>query len=331
MRDEYSGCSLIADPIHRYIPFTVPKDAGEVAEKDLIDSPWFQRLRYIFQLQSARWVYPSAEHSRFQHCLGAMHLAGVFARGLYPSLRKVLGEECPSPAYVEEYMRITGLLHDVGHGPFCHFFDNHFLSQHGPDPRRHQSGHHPRASGGDHPGHPPQPHGFVCRRRRARSGRHCLSHQEGFRGRSRQTPVAPVPPASDQRHLHLRQPGLRVARFVHVRRGGGAHRPGKAHLLHLHLTQGADPAPFRRGRPHHVPERAQVPLRKRLLSPHHPGHRRPPPGVVPGNHGPDRAGQSPGPHGTVPAPDGLVAAAGGVPLAPARHPAGPRVGPHPRP
>ena len=131
MRDEYSGCSLIADPIHRYIPFTVPKDAGEVAEKDLIDSPWFQRLRYIFQLQSARWVYPSAEHSRFQHCLGAMHLAGVFARGLYPSLRKVLGEECPSPAYVEEYMRITGLLHDVGHGPFCHFFDNHFLSQHG--------------------------------------------------------------------------------------------------------------------------------------------------------------------------------------------------------
>ena len=131
MRDEYSGCSLIADPIHRYIPFTVPQDAGEVAEKDLIDSPWFQRLRYIFQLQSARWVYPSAEHSRFQHCLGAMHLAGVFARGLYPSLRKVLGEECPSPAYVEEYMRITGLLHDVGHGPFCHFFDNHFLSQHG--------------------------------------------------------------------------------------------------------------------------------------------------------------------------------------------------------
>ena len=55
MRDEYSGCSLIADPIHRYIPFTVPQEADEATEKDLIDSPWFQRLRYIFQLQSARW------------------------------------------------------------------------------------------------------------------------------------------------------------------------------------------------------------------------------------------------------------------------------------
>ncbi len=131
MRDEYTGCSLIADPIHRYIPFTVPQDADEVTEKDLIDSPWFQRLRYIFQLQSARWVYPSAEHTRFQHCLGAMHLAGTFARGLYPSLRKVLGDECPSPAYVEETLRITGLLHDVGHGPFCHFFDHNHLSQHG--------------------------------------------------------------------------------------------------------------------------------------------------------------------------------------------------------
>ncbi len=130
-REAYSGCSLIADPIHRYIPFTVPEDPDEVTEKNLIDSPWFQRLRYIFQLQSARWVYPSAEHSRFQHCLGAMHLAGAFARSLYPSLRRVLGDACPSAACVEEYMRVTGLLHDVGHGPFCHFFDNHFLSQYG--------------------------------------------------------------------------------------------------------------------------------------------------------------------------------------------------------
>lgn len=131
MPDEYSGYSLIADPIHRYIPFTVPQGADEVTEKDLIDSPWFQRLRYIFQLQSARWVYPSAEHTRFQHCLGAMHLAGTFARNLYPSLRKVVGDDCPSAACVEETMRIIGLLHDIGHGPFCHFFDTHFLSQYG--------------------------------------------------------------------------------------------------------------------------------------------------------------------------------------------------------
>lgn len=124
----YSGTALMADPIHRYIQFTIPQKKGEVAEKHIIDSPWVQRLRYIYQLQSARWVYPSAEHSRFQHSLGAMHLAGEFARHLYPSLRQVLGEECPSAPYIEEYMRMTGLLHDVGHGPFGHFFDDNFLS-----------------------------------------------------------------------------------------------------------------------------------------------------------------------------------------------------------
>ncbi|HWP56491.1 MAG TPA: HD domain-containing protein [Candidatus Acidoferrales bacterium] len=125
--DAYTGIALIADPIHRYIQFTVPRRAGEVTEKDIIDSPWVQRLRCIYQLQSTRWVYPSAEHSRFQHSLGAMHLAGEFARHLYPSLKKTVGDECPSLPFVEEYLRITGLLHDVGHGPFGHFFDDNFL------------------------------------------------------------------------------------------------------------------------------------------------------------------------------------------------------------
>src|SRR3989304_3201929 len=93
---EYEGTALVADPIHRYIQFTVPVTKGEVTEKHIIDSPWMQRLRYIYQLQGARWVYPSAEHSRFQHSVGAMHLAGEFAQHLYPSLRQVLGSECPS-------------------------------------------------------------------------------------------------------------------------------------------------------------------------------------------------------------------------------------------
>jgi uncharacterized protein len=125
--NEYAGIALIADPIHRYIQFTVPRHSGEVTEKHIIDSTWVQRLRCIYQLQSTRWVYPSAEHSRFQHSLGAMHLAGEFARHLYPSLNRTLGGECPSLPFVEEYLRITGLLHDVGHGPFGHFFDDNFL------------------------------------------------------------------------------------------------------------------------------------------------------------------------------------------------------------
>ncbi len=134
VQDHYQGIALFADPIHEYIPFTVPRDASggksEVTEKELINSPWVQRLRYIFQLQSARWVFPGAEHSRFQHSLGAMHVAGRFARQLYPSLRSV-ESSCPSLAYVEEVLRISALLHDIGHGPFGHFFDENHLLQYG--------------------------------------------------------------------------------------------------------------------------------------------------------------------------------------------------------
>lgn len=129
----YDGSALIADPIHEYISFTVPyatPDPSERTEKDLIDSPWVQRLRYIYQLQSARWVYPSAEHSRFQHSLGVMHAAGRFACHLYPSLLKVV-PDLPSLHYVEELLRVTALVHDIGHGPFCHFFDENFLEQFG--------------------------------------------------------------------------------------------------------------------------------------------------------------------------------------------------------
>ncbi|HEY5647869.1 MAG TPA: HD domain-containing protein, partial [Nitrospiria bacterium] len=125
----YEGTALIADPVHEYITFTVPlpDEAGEVTEKTLIDSPWMQRLRYIYQLQSARWVYPSAEHSRFQHSLGAMHVAGLFAKHLYPTLKKV-APDCPSQNFIEALLRITALVHDIGHGPFGHFFDDNFLA-----------------------------------------------------------------------------------------------------------------------------------------------------------------------------------------------------------
>lgn len=125
----YDGSALIADPIHEYLSFTVPyatPDPSERTEKDLIDSPWVQRLRYIYQLQSARWVYPSAEHTRFVHSLGTMHVAGRFARHLYPFL-KTIAPDIPSAAFVEEFLRITALVHDIGHGPFCHFFDDNYL------------------------------------------------------------------------------------------------------------------------------------------------------------------------------------------------------------
>jgi HD superfamily phosphohydrolase len=149
--------NLISDPIHGYIELTKRLTADRArrlglaeesaAEGDLLDSAWLQRMRRVSQLQSARWVFPTAEHSRFTHSLGVMHEAGLWARQLYPSLRAELGAvepalEPPSEGLVVETMRLAGLLHDVGHGPFAHFFDDHVLC-HFPAPddprRRHKS------------------------------------------------------------------------------------------------------------------------------------------------------------------------------------------------
>ena len=134
-RSEYSRVNLSSDPIYRYLRITKGGRggvAGEAAEQDLVDAAWLQRLRRIHQLQSAWWVFATAEHSRFQHALGAMHLAGEWARHLHPSLKVACGD-VPSSQLVEETMRMAGLLHDVGHGPFGHFFDENYLDTWGID------------------------------------------------------------------------------------------------------------------------------------------------------------------------------------------------------
>lgn len=111
-RGHYERVNLVADPIHWYIPFTKRLESGISAavEEDLIDSSWLQRLRRIHQLQAAWWVFPSGEHTRFQHSLGTMHVAGEFAGHLYDSLAAVCEEGIPSRAKVVETARIAGLL-----------------------------------------------------------------------------------------------------------------------------------------------------------------------------------------------------------------------------
>ncbi len=79
--------ALCFDPLHGYMPFVSNDDLapGEVSERQIIDHPWLQRLRQIHQLQTAWWVFPSAEHTRFQHVLGVMHLASRAARPCTPA------------------------------------------------------------------------------------------------------------------------------------------------------------------------------------------------------------------------------------------------------
>jgi HD superfamily phosphohydrolase len=132
---EYSRVNLSSDPIYRYLRITKGGSGGvpgQASEQDLVDTAWMQRLRRIHQLQSAWWVFATAEHSRFQHALGSMHLAGEWARHLYPSLSAAC-DGTPSAPLVEETMRMAGLLHDAGHGPFGHFFDENYLDTWGID------------------------------------------------------------------------------------------------------------------------------------------------------------------------------------------------------
>jgi HD superfamily phosphohydrolase len=98
----------ITDPIHKFIRFTE-------LEKKIIDSNVFQRLRRIKQLAGAHLVYPAAQHSRFEHSLGTMHVAGLAGEHLFSM--GVIDKES-----IQE-LRVASLLHDIGHGPFSHLFE----------------------------------------------------------------------------------------------------------------------------------------------------------------------------------------------------------------
>ncbi len=98
----------IVDPIHDFI--TVYTN-----ELGIIDTSVFQRLRRIRQLAGAHLVYPGAQHSRFEHSLGTMHVASQAAI--------ILKEKGSLDSLDVENIRMAALLHDIGHGPFSHLFE----------------------------------------------------------------------------------------------------------------------------------------------------------------------------------------------------------------
>ena len=106
---------IINDPVYGFI--SIPGDFVF----DLIEHPWFQRLRNIKQLGLTSFVYPGATHSRFQHGLGALHLMNMAIATLRSKGVVISPTE-------EEATLIAILLHDAGHGPFSHALENSIIS-----------------------------------------------------------------------------------------------------------------------------------------------------------------------------------------------------------
>ena len=101
----------IIDPIHDFV---------RVYDNELkiIDTPIFQRLRRIRQLSGAHLIYPGAQHTRFEHSLGVMHIASMAGQALAEKGIVSSGDI--------QNLRLAGLLHDIGHGPFSHLFEEIF-------------------------------------------------------------------------------------------------------------------------------------------------------------------------------------------------------------
>ena len=94
----------VRDPIHDYIDLTP-------LEVKLVDTPAYQRLRWIRQLSCANLVYPGANHTRHEHCMGTCHVVGRMA------------DSVGLDSHDSQLVSVAGLLHDLGHTPFSHLGD----------------------------------------------------------------------------------------------------------------------------------------------------------------------------------------------------------------
>ncbi len=107
----FNGRKIFNDPVYGFIT------VGNPLLFDLIEHPWFQRLRRIRQLGMTDMVYPGALHTRFHHSIGAMHLMNQAIHAL-----RIKGVEIDKQEALDVAVAI--LLHDIGHGPFSHALEH---------------------------------------------------------------------------------------------------------------------------------------------------------------------------------------------------------------
>jgi HD superfamily phosphohydrolase len=116
------GCS-----VHGQIRVSAPANK-------IIDTPEFQRMRGLKQLGTAIYVFQCATHTRFEHSLGVYYLAGELLKNLKQNHSNVrftiseLGTNLKLNNFICELIKIAGLCHDIGHGPFSHVFDDLILA-----------------------------------------------------------------------------------------------------------------------------------------------------------------------------------------------------------
>ena len=101
---------IVNDPVHGFISLDKP------LLFEILEHRWIQRLRRIRQLGLTHLVYPGAQHTRFQHVLGAMHLMSMAVSTLRSKGHSISEAEC-------EAVLAAILMHDVGHGPFSHVLE----------------------------------------------------------------------------------------------------------------------------------------------------------------------------------------------------------------
>ncbi|MBT4882134.1 MAG: HD domain-containing protein [Flavobacteriales bacterium] len=106
---------IINDPIYGFVKL----DKGIIT--DLIDHPYFQRLRKISQLGLSYLVYPGAHHTRFHHAIGCMYLMNKAITQIRNKGHEITEDEAVG-------LKIAILLHDIGHGPFSHALEHSIAS-----------------------------------------------------------------------------------------------------------------------------------------------------------------------------------------------------------